>query len=116
MSPGLKSTNLYGPVPTGERLVGASRDLAPRNASKRCFGMMQPRLPTNGLAQNGVVFWKTMRTVWLSTFSVLQSLYALMVTQEVAGSAAYSQLNTTSSAVKGLPACHVTLRFSFQTS
>ncbi len=28
MSPGLKSTNLYGPVPTGFRLVGASRDLA----------------------------------------------------------------------------------------
>ncbi len=28
-SPGLNSTNLYGPVPTGFRLPGASRDLAP---------------------------------------------------------------------------------------
>jgi hypothetical protein len=37
-----------------------------------------------------------------------------MVTVEVAGSLAYSQLNTTSSAVKGLPSCHLTPGFSFQ--
>jgi hypothetical protein len=30
MSPGLKVDELYGPVPTGLRFVGASRDFAPR--------------------------------------------------------------------------------------
>ena len=37
-----------------------------------------------------------------------------MVTAAVAGSRAYSQLNTTSSAVNGLPSCHLTPGFSFQ--
>ena len=37
-----------------------------------------------------------------------------MVTAAVAGSLAYSQLNTTSSAVKGLPSCHLTPGLSFQ--
>ena len=56
MSPGLKSTNLYGPVPTGFRFAGASRDLPPLNASNRCFGMTMPRTPQNASAQNGVGF------------------------------------------------------------
>src|SRR5438445_629043 len=37
-----------------------------------------------------------------------------MVTAAVAGSAAYSQLNTTSSAVNGLPSCQRTFGLSFQ--
>ncbi len=37
-----------------------------------------------------------------------------MVTAAVAGSDAYSQLNTTSSAVKGLPSCHCTPFLTFQ--
>ena len=37
-----------------------------------------------------------------------------MVTAAVAGSSAYSQLKTTSSAVNGLPSCQVTPCFSFQ--
>ena len=37
-----------------------------------------------------------------------------MVTAAVAGSITYSQLNTTSSAVNGLPSCHTTFFFSFQ--
>ena len=36
------------------------------------------------------------------------------MTAAVAGSTAYSQLKTTSSAVKGFPSCHWTFRFSFQ--
>ena len=37
-----------------------------------------------------------------------------MVTVAVAGSRAYSQLNTKSSDVKGLPSCHLTPGLSFQ--
>src|SRR5215472_2402388 len=55
MSPGLKSRNLKGPVPTGLRFVGASRDLSPLKAWKRCLGMIGPvAAPQNAAAQNGV--------------------------------------------------------------
>ena len=37
-----------------------------------------------------------------------------MLTEAVAGSAANSQVNRQSSAVKGLPSCHCTPCFSFQ--
>ena len=36
------------------------------------------------------------------------SRYVASVHADVAGSAAYSQLKTTSSALKGLPSCHLT--------
>src|SRR6185436_12086984 len=114
MSPGLKSTNLYGPVPTGFRLLGASRDLAPLYGSKRCFGITMPRMPTNGSAQLGVGLANTTRTVWASTFSTVQSLYEPTLMVAVAGSEAYSQLNTRSSAVNGLPSCHCTPFLIFQ--
>ena len=68
MSPGLKSTNLYGPVPTGFRLAGASRDLAPIKSANRCFGIIMPRLPTKGSAQNGVGFGYVTSTVCESIF------------------------------------------------
>ena len=70
MSPGLKSANRYGPVPTGLRLVGASRDLSPLYAWKRCFGMIMPRMPQKGSAQNGVGFLKTIVIVWPSGLSM----------------------------------------------
>ena len=73
MSPGLKSTNLYGPVPIGLRLVGASRDFAPLKSANRCFGMIMPRTPTKASAQNGVGFGNSTRTVRSSTFSTLMS-------------------------------------------
>jgi hypothetical protein len=63
MSPGLKSTNVYGPVPTGFRLVGASRDLAPAYGPKRCFGMIIPSAATKAVAQNGVGFLNDTSTV-----------------------------------------------------
>ena len=63
MSPGLKSTNVYGPVPTGLRLVGASRDLAPAYGPNRCFGMIIPSAATNDVAQNGVGFLNETSTV-----------------------------------------------------
>ena len=44
-SPGLKSTSLYGPVPTGFRLAGVSRDLAPMKGSNTCLGRMGRRCP-----------------------------------------------------------------------
>src|SRR5215475_9215662 len=114
MSPGLKSTKRYAPVPTGLRLAGASRDLPPLKGSNRCLGMIMPRTPTKASAQNGVGLGKVTLTVWLSTLSTLRSLYVPLVVQALAGSAAYSQLKTTSSAVKGLPSCHCTFFFSFQ--
>ena len=61
-------------MPTGLRLVGASRDLSPLKASNRCLGMIMPRTPTKGSAQNGVGFVKVTLTVWLSIFSTLMSL------------------------------------------
>jgi hypothetical protein len=100
-------------VPTGLRFAGASRDFAPLNASKWCFGMIMPRTPTNGSAQNGVGLLKVILTVWLSTLSTLMSLYVAIETDAVAGSAANSHVKTQSSAVNGLPSCHVTPFFSF---
>src|SRR3989442_902566 len=70
MSPGLKSTKRYGPVPTGLRFVGASRDLAPLNASKRCLGTIIPVGPQKGADQKGVAVLKTTLTVWLSSLSM----------------------------------------------
>src|SRR5437870_10904906 len=115
MSPGLKSMKRKGPVPTGFRLVGASRDLSPLYASNRCLGMIIPVVPQNGADQKGVGDLNTIFTVWLSSLSIrAMSRYWPMLTAAVAGSATYSQLKTTSSAVKGLPSCHTTFFFSRQ--
>src|SRR5438132_10632711 len=48
----------YGPVPTGLRLAGASRDLAPLKGSKTCFGMIAPGDPQKTIGQNGSGFAK----------------------------------------------------------
>src|SRR5215831_6403665 len=93
----------------GLRFAGASRDLFPLKASKRCLGMTIPRTPQNASAQNGVGFWNVTRIEWLSTFSTLMSLYVPMLTDAVAGSATYSHVNTQSSAVNGFPSCQATL-------
>ena len=61
-------------MPTGLRLAGASRDLAPLKGSNRCLGMIMPRTPTKTSAQKGVGLVKLTLTVWLSTFSTLTSL------------------------------------------
>src|SRR5262245_15912602 len=114
MSPGLKSTKRYGPVPTGLRLAGASRDLSPLYGANTCWGSTMPRTPTKASAQNGVGLVKWTLMVWLSTFSTLMSLYVPMFVDAVAGSATYSQVNTQSSAVNGLPSCQVTPFLSFQ--
>ncbi len=112
-SPGLKSVKRYGPVPTGLRLAGASRDFAPRYASNTCLGSSIPRLPQKASHQKGCGLLKTILTVWLSRVSTrVISRYAPLVTAAVAGSATYSQLKTTSSAVNGLPSCQVTPRLS----
>ncbi len=74
MSPGLKSANLYGPVPTGLRLLGASRDLPPANGPNRCLGISIPRVPTKASAQNGVGLLKITLTVCESIFSTVTSL------------------------------------------
>ena len=75
---------------------------------------MLPGAPTKASAQNGVGFLKVILTVRSSIFSTVMSRWMPMVTVAVAGSRAYSQLNTTSSAVNGLPSCHLTPGFSFQ--
>ena len=54
-------------------------------------------------------------TVLASTFSIFVTFgKAPEVTAAVAGSVAYSQLKTTSSAVNGFPSCHWTFFLSFQ--
>ena len=71
--------------------------------------------PQNGAAQNGAGDLNAIFTVWLSSLSIrTMSRYGPMVTAAVPGSITYSQLNTTSSAVKGLPSCQTTFFFSFQ--
>src|SRR6185503_10427830 len=93
---------------------GASRDFAPRESSNRCFGMSMPRVLQNASPQNGVGLGNRTRTVCESIFSTLMSLYEPWLTVAAAGSAEYSQLKTTSSAVKGAPSCQVTPLLSFQ--
>src|SRR5947209_110377 len=96
----------YGPVPTGLRLAGASRDLAPLKGSKTCFGMIAPGDPQKTIGQNGSGFAKTTLTVWLSSFSTLvTSLCWPAVVAALAGSAADSHVKTTSSGVRGVPSC-----------
>ena len=74
-----------------------------------------PRAPQNASAQNGVGRLKTTLTAWVSRRSTRSiSRYAAIVHADVAGSAAYSQLKTTSSAVKGLPSCQTTPFLRFQ--
>src|SRR6058998_1346342 len=115
MSPGLKSTKRKGPVPTGFRLFGASRDLSPLYAWNTCFGMTCPYGPQKGDDQKGVGDLKTIFTVWLSSLSIRTiSRYWPLLTAAVAGSITYSQLKTTSSAVKGLPSCQTTFFLSRQ--
>ena len=115
ISPGLKSTTRYGPVPTGLKLEGASRDIEPWYGSKRWRGISIPALPQNGSAQNGVGFGKTTLTAWSCSFSTrLRSRYSPTLVAAVAGSAEYCQLKTTSSALKGLPSCQVTPFLRFQ--
>src|SRR2546428_13468240 len=105
MSPGLKSTKRNGPVPTGFRLFGASRDLSPLYAWNRCFGMTCPYGPQKGDDQKGVGDLKTNFTVWLGSVAIrVKSRYCPGRTGAVAGFMAYSQLKTTPSAGKGVPA------------
>src|SRR5438132_7073570 len=77
--------------------------------------MIRPVGPQKGADQKGVGDLNTIFTVWLSSLSIRAiSRYWPMLTAAVAGSTEYSQLKTTSSAVKGLPSCHVTFFFSRQ--
>src|SRR5207249_8452578 len=106
-------------VPTGLRFVGASRDLPPLKASKRCLGMSIPVGPQKGADQNGVGVLKTILMVWLSSLSMrAMSRYWPEVVAAVAESAAYSQLKTTSSAVNGdrkstrLNSSHVSISYA----
>ena len=66
--------------------------------------------------QNGVGRSNTMRTVCASMRSGFMSLNAPRVVDAVAGSVANWQLKTKSSALNGVPSCHVTPRLSFHTT
>src|SRR5262245_44899732 len=77
--------------------------------------MISPVDPQNGADQNAVAFLKTIFTVWLSTLSTrARSRYWPTVTAAVSRSVTYSQVNTTSSAVNGLPSCQATFFFNRQ--
>ena len=73
-----------------------------------------PSAAQNAVAQNGVALAKMTRMLCESIFSTFTSLNTPIVTAAVAGSAAYCQVNTQSSAVKGWPSCQVTPLFNFQ--
>src|SRR5262249_23773118 len=80
-----------------------------------CLGMIWPVGPQSAVYGNGWGRLKVSLTVAGSTFSTFVTLGKVPeVTAAVAGSVAYSQLNTTSSAVNGFPSCHWTFRLSFQ--
>src|SRR5439155_15583416 len=84
-------------------------------AWKRCLGMIIPYGPQNGDDQKGVGDLNTSFTVWLSSLSIrAMSRQFPLLTAAVAGSVTYSQLKTTSSAVKGLPSCQTTFFLSRQ--
>ena len=59
-------------MPTGFRLVGASRDFVALEGLEEVLGNDQSRrAPQNAAAQNGVGDLKRIFTVWLSTLSIL---------------------------------------------
>src|SRR5262245_49370911 len=76
--------------------------------------MIWPVGPQSAVYGKGWGRLKVTFTVLASTFSTFVTFgNAPDVTAAVAESVAYSQLNTTSSAVKGFPSCHWTFRLSF---
>ena len=75
MSPGLKSTNLYGPVPTGLMLVGCIARLGADERLEHVLGQDHAvGAPRTRSAQNGVGLLNVTRTVCESIFSTLTSL------------------------------------------
>ena len=77
--------------------------------------MIWPVGPQNAVYGNGWGRLKVTLTVWRRpSRSSMTFGNVPVVTAAVAGSVAYSQLKTTSSAVKGFPSCHWTFRLSFQ--
>src|SRR5262249_13010778 len=77
--------------------------------------MSRPVGPQGCVYGKGWGLLKVTFTVDGSTFSIFVTFgKAPEVTAAVAGSVAYSQLNTTSSAEKGFPSCHWTFFLSFQ--
>src|SRR6185436_11869245 len=92
----------------GLLLFGASRDFPPLYGPNTCFGMIMPVT-----SQKGVGCVNVTLTVCGSSASMRLTLRKTPALGDaVAGSAAYSQLKTTSSAVNGWPSCHCTLRLS----
>ena len=67
MSPSLKSTNLYGPVPTGLRLAGVTR-LGADKVAEQMFRNQHAAGADEGSAQNGVGFEYVTSTVCESIF------------------------------------------------
>src|SRR2546426_1804282 len=111
-SPDLKSRHRYGPVPTGRKFAGASRERLPRYGSNTWRGMIM-LTPQKAAIQNGVGALKVSLTVWVSTASARSIAWSPTTPGDpVAGSITYCQLKTTSSAVNGLPSCQVTPRLS----
>ena len=77
--------------------------------------MIWPVGPQSAVYGKGWARLKVTLTVEASTFSTFVTFGNVpAVTAAVAGSVAYSQLKTTSSAVNGFPSCHWTFRLSFQ--
>src|SRR5207248_1080205 len=73
------------------------------------------RLEHGTRRRDGVGVLKTILMVWLSSLSMrAMSRYWPEAVAAVAESAEYSQLKTTSSAVNGLPSCHVAFFWSRQ--
>ena len=79
-----------------------------------CLGMIMS-YPQKKSGQNGVGRLNTSLTVCASSASTRsRSCTTPRRGEPVAGSDTYSQLNTTSSAMKGCPSCQVTPCFSYQ--
>src|SRR5262249_39875070 len=111
-SPDLNSRHRYGPVPTGRKFAGASRDRLPRYGSNTGRGMIMPT-PQKPAAPDGGGGLEGSPTGGGSTSSARSVAWRPTTRGEpVAGSITYCQVKTTSSAVNGLPSCQVTPRLS----
>src|SRR3989344_6809769 len=96
------SETLNGPAPTALRFASESRKLRPERADQRCFGII-PSVKL--LIKELETSFKVNDTVKSSIFWTLTRIQLVRSADSVSADWMVWTVNTTSSAVRGLPSC-----------